>query len=251
VMDQGDGCNTCWAFATTSATTANISKNAIDKENGVSVRIRCEDPGGISAVIGATSVETRVPYVQDLLNCMPIKKAEICNSGWHGRVFDFMVYKKGIPMGYKDGMVLGVPDANGGIDERIKGVGSEYKKGQKFVCKPAVGYFKALAWDYVSSPPDKVPTVEELKTALVKRGPVVAGIFFDECFRDYKSGVFNEKNNRTINHVVLIIGWDDSKQAWLIKNSYGEKWGENGFAWIKYGSNNIGMFAAWIEANAS
>jgi cathepsin L len=50
-----------------------------------------------------------------------------------------------------------------------------------------------------------------------------------------------------INHAVLLIGWDDEKQAWLIKNSWGEQWGEKGFAWIKYGSNNIGVFAAWVD----
>jgi cathepsin L len=53
---------------------------------------------------------------------------------------------------------------------------------------------------------------------------------------------------KDINHVVLLIGWDDEKQAWLVKNSWGESWGEKGFAWIRYGSNNIGVFAAWIEA---
>lgn len=48
--------------------------------------------------------------------------------------------------------------------------------------------------------------------------------------------------------MVLLIGWDDEKGAWLVKNSWGEEWGEKGFGWIKYGSNNIGVFAAWIDA---
>ena len=64
----------------------------------------------------------------------------------------------------------------------------------------------------------------------------------------YKGGVFNEKTEGKVGHVVLLIGWDDDRQAWLVKNSWGEKWGEKGFGWIKYGSNNIGQFAAWIDA---
>ena len=53
-------------------------------------------------MIGSTAFWTSAPFVQDLLNCMPIKKDEICSSGWHGTAFDFMVYKKGIPMVYED-----------------------------------------------------------------------------------------------------------------------------------------------------
>jgi cathepsin L len=47
---------------------------------------------------------------------------------------------------------------------------------------------------------------------------------------------------------VLIIGWDDKKDggAWLVKNSYGPRWGDDGFGWIKYGSNNIGQWAAYV-----
>jgi cathepsin L len=63
-----------------------------------------------------------------------------------------------------------------------------------------------------------------------------------------KAEFSTKKNIKDINHVVLLIGLDDAKQAWLIKNSWGEKWGEKGCAWIKYRSNNIGVFAAWIEA---
>ena len=58
-----------------------------------------------------------------------------------------------------------------------------------------------------------------------------------------------------VNHGVTLIGWDDSKSAWLIKNSWGTTWGEtcgfgteNGFMWISYNCNNIGLGAAWVQA---
>ncbi len=58
----------------------------------------------------------------------------------------------------------------------------------------------------------------------------------------------------SINHGVTLIGWDDSKSAWLIKNSWGTGWGdvcgfgtERGYMWISYATNNIGFAAAWVQ----
>jgi cathepsin L len=47
---------------------------------------------------------------------------------------------------------------------------------------------------------------------------------------------------------VILIGWDNKKQAWLIKNSWGEDWGEKGYAWVLYGSNRIGAWSTWAKA---
>ena len=244
VMNQGEGCNTCWAFAATDAATASLNKNYLDMSNSISYHFDPLKPGVAMALIGPTAFWTMEPFVQDLLNCMPIKKEEICSSGWHGTAFDFMVYKKGIPLANMDGFTDKDPRTGKTITYK-----NEYKAGTKFSCKPNAGYMKAAAWDYVNSPPDKLPTVAQLKEALIAHGPIVTPIFYDQCLANYRSGVFNEKDAGMVNHVVLLIGWDDTKQAWLIKNSWGEAWGEKGFGWIKYGSNNIGVFAAWVEAD--
>ena len=35
-------------------------------------------------------------------------------------------------------------------------------------------------------------------------------------------------------HSVLIVGYDDEKEAFLIQNSWGESWGDKGFGWLPY-----------------
>jgi len=41
------------------------------------------------------------------------------------------------------------------------------------------------------------------------------------------------------NHAVVVVGWDDEREALLIRNSYGSSWGINGYAWVKYGNGNF------------
>ncbi len=165
--------------------------------------------------------------VQQLISCMVPKKEDFCKINWHGEAFTYLV-DKGLP--------LGGPTLYKARDSKLWTCDSET-------------HVKALTWDFVSADPRKVATTEEIKRALILYGAVVSMIRFDKCLWLYGGGVFNGENNQEGTHLVVIIGWDDEKQAWLIKNSYGKKWGEKGFGWIKYGSNNIGESSAWILAD--
>ncbi len=111
----------------------------------------------------------------------------------------------------------------------------------------AVRPYKATVWGYVNSRV-AVPSVAELKKALCKYGPLGVAVAVTPAFKAYKSGVFNESSSADVNHAVTLIGWDDSKQAWRIKNSWGIGWGESGYMWIAYGCNQIGYGATWVTA---
>ena len=89
----------------------------------------------------------------------------------------------------------------------------------------------------------------EIKKAVLSYGAVTTGVYSGRAFVSYTGGVFEENGatNRP-NHAVNIVGWDDAKQAWLIRNSWGTDWGESGYMWLKYGTNGIGEGASWVEA---
>jgi cathepsin L len=86
-----------------------------------------------------------------------------------------------------------------------------------------------------------------IKEAMCKYGPVSSSVHVSPAFKAYTGGVFDEMNNGQTNHAVVIVGWDDKRGAWLVRNSWGKWWGEDGYIWVKYGSNQIGRSAAWAS----
>lgn len=87
-------------------------------------------------------------------------------------------------------------------------------------------------WSYVAQ---KVPiNVTALKTALLK-GPLFTTmrVFFDFYF--YNSGVYRHALGPWVgNHAIALVGYDDSKNCFIVKNSWGTGWGENGYYRIAY-----------------
>jgi cathepsin L len=94
-----------------------------------------------------------------------------------------------------------------------------------------------------------------LKEAICTYGSVSVCVNATPLFQNYAGGVFFEQasdnNNPSINHAVVLIGWDDSKGAWLLRNSWGMNWGITGYCWIKYNSNNIGYGSIWCLAKTN
>ncbi|MCP4679043.1 MAG: hypothetical protein GY854_26850 [Deltaproteobacteria bacterium] len=108
--------------------------------------------------------------------------------------------------------------------------------------------YDAAFWGWVN-PYSSTPSKSEIKEAICKYGPVAAGIKSTKFFHHYTGGVFDEFAPGTLtNHAINIVGWDDSKGAWLMRNSWGKYWGEDGYAWVAYGSNAIGSHAAYLVA---
>ena len=90
-------------------------------------------------------------------------------------------------------------------------------------------------------------SVASIKSHVMTYGPIAVGMSVYNDFNYYSGGCYETLNHGNINHGVLIVGWDDSmcggEGAWHIKNSWGTWWGESGYAWMKYGTADIGYAA--------
>ena len=82
---------------------------------------------------------------------------------------------------------------------------------------------------------------ENLKKAVALIGPVAVKIHVNENFLAYRSGVFYDRTCvGRVNHGVLVVGYGTDSVAgdfWIVKNSWGPYWGENGY--IRMARNTV------------
>lgn len=120
-------------------------------------------------------------------------------------------------------------------------------------CKTSVSYgAKIQDWAYVGSQ-GRAPTTDEIKNAIATYGPVAVTVAASGSFQAYQSGVYNACDSASINHMVNLVGWDDAGGYWIMRNSWGADWGEDGYMRIKYKCNRIGSttsFAVYKPACA-
>ncbi len=99
-----------------------------------------------------------------------------------------------------------------------------------------------------------VPNDVEAIKQQVMITPVATTFTVYDDFSAYGGGCYEHEGDESINHAVLIVGWEDTlcggEGAWLCKNSWGNAWGLDGFFWIKYGTCNIGYATQRVLYNS-
>lgn len=83
---------------------------------------------------------------------------------------------------------------------------------------------------------------QALKEALALKGPVAVAIDSSGPFHHYKNGVFYNPDceQNKFRHAVLVVGYgsENREDFWLVKNSWGDKWGEQGYIKMARNRNN-------------
>jgi len=77
---------------------------------------------------------------------------------------------------------------------------------------------------------------EAIKDALHQYGPLATTMTVHEGFEAYRDGVYEASGEVTGWHAALIIGYDDRRECFLAKNSWGESWGMGGYFLVAYDS---------------
>ena len=99
---------------------------------------------------------------------------------------------------------------------------------------------KIKKWSYLPS-----GDIDAIKNALVTNGPVPTYLNVYQDFQVYKGGIYRHIWGESVGiHLICIVGYQDDPKIqsggyWFVKNSWGVKWGEDGWFRIAYGEASI------------
>jgi C1A family cysteine protease len=166
---------------------------------------------------------------QQLVNCVPpasVTRGDNCQGNWPATALDWL-------------------QGNGDPTETTMPYTSRMSSCNSSAARHDT---RVISWGFVNEDnPWDPPSEKALKKAIAAHGPVIATVLVTDAFQSYSGGVFDEGAPGGANHAVTIVGWDDARKAWHVRNSWGTSWGEDGYIWVKYGTNNIGSVASWVD----
>jgi hypothetical protein len=110
--------------------------------------------------------------------------------------------------------------------------------------------FRLVNWGYVGND-SSIPDLEAIKNALYRYGPVAVAVCAGPKMQGYRGGVFSlEERNYCgggANQAVVLVGWNDAENTWIMRNS----WGESGYMRITRGTSNIGYSPNYVNYSVS
>ena len=107
---------------------------------------------------------------------------------------------------------------------------------------------KIKNWSYLPA-----GDINNIKEAIVNNGPVPTHLNVYEDFMYYSGGIYTHKWGQSAAlHCVCIMGYQDDANIksggyWIVKNSWGPRWGDKGWFKIAYGEASIEEMALLFE----
>ncbi len=102
--------------------------------------------------------------------------------------------------------------------------------------------------------------IEAIKLAIMNYGVVDAAVMVTAAFAAYSGGVYEDTLTACdgdpcaytpTDHAISLVGWNDNGDAenegyWILRNSWGSGWGENGYMRIKYRSAVVSCAVSYM-----
>ena len=99
-------------------------------------------------------------------------------------------------------------------------------------------------------------TVDNFKGYLNAGRPIAIGARLGDRFMSWNSSsvissdTYNDPGMQHAYHAMVLAGYDDAKNAFRVRNSWGASWGDNGSIWVDYNFFcNSFCFAAFVAQN--
>jgi cathepsin X len=106
----------------------------------------------------------------------------------------------------------------------------------------AVDYKKYFVSSYYG-----VAGAEQMKSEIFANGPISCGIQASANLEDnYKEGIWRQYIKLPdLNHEIAVVGWDvdsvSGDEYWIVRNSWGTYWGNNGFFYLPIGDQSLNL----------
>ena len=84
-----------------------------------------------------------------------------------------------------------------------------------------------------------------MQKEIYERGPISCGIDAQPIV-NYTSGIA-DAHGKLVDHVVSVVGWGQSNgdNYWIVRNSWGEYWGDMGYIKVKFGALRLESQCSW------
>lgn len=110
--------------------------------------------------------------------------------------------------------------------------------------------------------PNMISAINRMKQAIYDYGSITTN-YNSTCY--YYPSYYNESSggqycgvSKNQTHAITLVGWDDSFNdfgdtsapapgAWLVRNSYGDDWGKQGYCWLSYYDKTLGPGAVFYD----